>query len=538
LKLESNKKMSSNNLLKIIFLFIITVFWNSCDNNIDFEINEESLSFSKDTIYLDTVFTNIGSSTYNLKVYNNSENNILIPEIKLANGEESFFRLNVDGIYEQENSQGRFFENIELLANDSLFIFIETTINIDDLNPEQNSYLYEDKIEFKNMNSTQEVSLISLVKDAVFIYPGRSEENQQYIYETLSIDFDGDGVNEQTDIRGRYLNNDELIFTNEKPYVVYGYAAVGDGKELVIEKGSRIHFHDNSGLIITSGGSIKAIGEFSQNQEDLENEIIFEGDRLEPFFEDIPGQWGTIWLLDGSIDNEFNFCTIKNSSVGIYTTGGDNYENFKLSLNSVKIFNSSNFGVLGISSSIFAENLVINNSGQSSFAGTYGGIYELNHCTLSNFWNSGIRQFPSSLFNNFYIDSDENEFINDIFDLTITNSVIDGNQNIEFLIEQLNNSELEYFISNTMIKFNDINDSFSDNPIYNFSNNQLYQDLYQNLDSGFIDPYYNDLRINQFSELIGLGNLDYSMISPLDILNNNRTNNSDLGAYQHIIIED
>ena len=195
--------MSSNNLLKIIFLFIITVFWNSCDNNIDFEINEESLSFSKDTIYLDTVFTNIGSSTYNLKVYNNSENNILIPEIKLANGEESFFRLNVDGIYEQENSQGRFFENIELLANDSLFIFIETTINIDDLNTEQNSYLYEDKIEFKNMNSTQEVSLISLVKDAVFIYPGRSEENQQYIYETLSIDFDGDGVNEQTDIRGR-----------------------------------------------------------------------------------------------------------------------------------------------------------------------------------------------------------------------------------------------------------------------------------------------------------------------------------------------
>ena len=155
---------------------------------------------------------------------------------------------------------------------------------------------------------------------------------------------------------------------------------------------------------------------------------------------------------------------------------------------------------------------------------------------MSNFWNSGIRQFPSSLFNNFYIDSDENEFINDIFDLTITNSVIDGNQNIEFLIEQLNNSELEYFISNTMIKFNDINDSFSDNPIYNFSNNQLYQDLYQNLDSGFIDPYYNDLRINQFSELIGLGNLDYSMISPLDILNNNRTNNSDLGAYQHIIL--
>ena len=43
------------------------------------------LNFSKDTVYLDTIFTNIGSSTYNLKVYNNSQTNILIPKIKLQN---------------------------------------------------------------------------------------------------------------------------------------------------------------------------------------------------------------------------------------------------------------------------------------------------------------------------------------------------------------------------------------------------------------------------------------------------------------------
>ena len=112
--------------------------------------------------------------------------------------------------------------------------------------------------------------------------------------------------------------DEELTFTNEKPYVIYGYAAVGQGHELIIEQGSRIHFHDNSGIIVTNGASIKANGEFSQNQDELENQIIFEGDRLEPFFENIPGQWGTIWLLDGSFDNEFRYCTIKNASVGIY----------------------------------------------------------------------------------------------------------------------------------------------------------------------------------------------------------------------------
>ena len=526
-----------NNLIKLLSVVLILFFWNSCNNDIEFQINDTPLLFSKDTVYLDTVFTNIGSSTYNLKVYNNSNKNILIPEIKLSNGNDSFFRLNVDGIYNQNDDEGKRFENIELLANDSLYIFIETTIDINEISSDQNSFLYEDKIEFLNLNGAQNVNLISLVKDAIFIYPGRYENEQQYIYETLEIDFDGDGINEQTDIRGRYLNENELIFTNEKPYVVYGYAAVGNGQELIIEKGSRIHFHDNSGLIITSGGSIKANGEFSQNQG-LENEIIFEGDRLEPFFENIPGQWGTIWLLDGSIDNEFSFCTIKNASVGIYTTGGANYDNFKLDLHNVQIYNSSNFGILSLSSSIEAENLVINKSGQSSFAGTYGGRYKLNHCTISNFWNSGIRQFPSVLFNNFFIDSDNNEYVNELFDVDVSNSIIYGNQNIEFLVENLSDLDLDFKLINTLVKFDDVNNYFENDPKYDFSNDQYYENLFDNLLPGFINPIQNDLRIDQNSEVIGLGSLEFAILTPYDMLNINRTQNSDLGAYQHVIIED
>ena len=124
------------------------------------------------------------------------------------------------------------------------------------------------------------------------------------------------------------------------------------------------------------------------------------------------------------------------------------------------------------------------------------------------------------------------------FEVNINNSVIDGNQNIEFLIEQLGDSELNYLLSDTMIKFNDINNYFSDDPKYNFSNNVHYKNLYKNLNSSFINPLLNDLRINQYSELIGLGDLEFSINSPLDILNINRTNTADLGAYQHILMED
>ena len=121
---------------------------------------------------MDTVFSNIGSSTYNLKVYNNSSNNVVIPQIRLKKGLESLYRLNVDGIYDQNNgAEGKIFENIELLANDSLYIFIETTINIDNINTPDDSFVYEDQIEFFSNNNTQEVELITLVKDAVFIYP-------------------------------------------------------------------------------------------------------------------------------------------------------------------------------------------------------------------------------------------------------------------------------------------------------------------------------------------------------------------------------
>ena len=459
-------------ILKTSFIIIILSFWNSCNDEINFELNENLLEFSKDTVYLDTVFTNIGSSTYNLKVYNNSSDNIIIPEIKLANGQGSYYRLNVDGIYNQNDENGKRFENIELLANDSLYIFVETTIDINEINNLQQSFLYQDKIEFLNLNNTQYVELVTLVKDAVFIYPERYEDNQDYTYETLSIDFNGDGVNEETNIRGRFLTNEELNFTNEKPYVIYGYAAVNSGDELIIEKGSRIHFHENSGIIVTEGASIKTYGEISLDSELYENEVIFEGDRLEPSFEDIPGQWGAIWLLNGSIENEFNYTTIKNSSIGIYTVGGQNDSEYQLSLKNVKIFNSSNFGVLARSSSIFAENTIINKSGQSSFAATYGGNYDLIHCTISNYWNLGLRQYPSLLANNFFIDSDENEFVNEDFQLSISNSIISGNQNIEFLIEQLGNQNLDFNFINSLIKFNDVSDYFSDEINYDFSNSE------------------------------------------------------------------
>ena len=526
-------------LFSLVLNIIIIIFWSSCREDFNFNITETQLSFSKDSVYLDTVFTNIGSSTYNLKIYNNSNNNILIPSISLENGEDSYYRLNVDGMYGGQSNSGKYFENVELLAKDSLFIFIETTIDITNLTNESNQFLYNDQINFETGFNSQKVELITLVKDAVFIYPHKyiDENTGESITETLSFDTDNDGNLEETNLQGRFLLENELNFTNEKPYVIYGYAAVPENSTLTIDKGARIHFHANSGLIVTSGASIHVNGEFSENQETLENEVVFEGDRLETSFENTPGQWGTIWLFKGSVNNIVNYSTIKNSTIGIYAEDILNSSN-QLVITNSKIYNSSNFGVLAKSSSIDASNLIINRSGQSSFAATYGGDYNLTHCTITNYWNSSFRQFPSLLINNYLIDN-EGEIINNTnLNFNISNSIISGNENIEFLVEQYDDSNLNFMFKNCMIKFNDINDSFSNENNFDFTNTDKYQSLYLNLNPDFKNPYSNELFILQESELINLADQQLAIEHPLDLLNISRVNSPDLGAYQHIIVND
>ena len=54
-----------------------------------------------------------------------------------------------------------------------MYIFIETTIDIQRFAASQTQFLYTDVIEFDSGQNLQKVELVTLVKDAVFIYPNR-----------------------------------------------------------------------------------------------------------------------------------------------------------------------------------------------------------------------------------------------------------------------------------------------------------------------------------------------------------------------------
>ncbi|MFC4722097.1 right-handed parallel beta-helix repeat-containing protein [Geojedonia litorea] len=511
-----------------ILTLMILVFWSSCRTDFEFSPSSGNLGFSKDTVYLDTVFSNIGSSTYNLKVYNKSNTDIVIPTVRLTQGQASNYRLNVDGI------PGKEFENVELLAKDSMYIFIETTIDIQALATSSTQFLYTDAIEFDSGANLQKVELVTLVKDAVFIYPNKDSVG---IIETLSFDIDNDGQADDTNIQGRFLTDSELTFTNEKPYVIYGYAAVDEGKTLTVQAGARVHFHANSGLLITNTASLIVNGALSNNQEELENEVIFEGDRLEPIFEDVPGQWGTIWLFNGSGNNQINYATIKNATVGILSDGNQNGPNNKLTISNSKIYNSSNFGILGRGTSILAENVVINKAGQSSFAGTYGGKYNFTHCTIANYWSSSFRQFPSLFLNNYVTDENNAVFTNDLTEANFNNCIIYGNDNPELLLDEENGSAFNFKFTNCLIRFEDNSNHFT-GPNYNFNDALLYENVIFNQNPDFKEPFENELIIGADSAANNKGNTVFANQVPFDILNVNRSAAPDLGAYQHIIFED
>ena len=75
---------------------ILVIFGTSCKKDV---LNTDgALTFSVDTVLFDTVFTTIGSATRQFKIYNPSNNEVNISSIMLAGGQQSKYRINVDGI--------------------------------------------------------------------------------------------------------------------------------------------------------------------------------------------------------------------------------------------------------------------------------------------------------------------------------------------------------------------------------------------------------------------------------------------------------
>jgi hypothetical protein len=96
------------------------------------------------------------------------------------------------------------------------------------------------------------------------------------------------------------------VWTNDKPYVIYGWAAVDSLGKLIIEPGTRVYLHNGSGIWVYRFGNIHVNG--TQEQP-----VLFRGDRLESWYNTDYAQWDRIWINEGSAENVIQHAIITNA---------------------------------------------------------------------------------------------------------------------------------------------------------------------------------------------------------------------------------
>ncbi len=388
-------------------LLLLFVALTGCRDRDFNESPDFRLAFSTDSVVFDTVFTTIGSATRALKVYNRDKSPVRISQISLVNDPGNSYRINVDGL------SGASFSDLEILGNDSMFIFIEVTVN-----PNSNElYPFVDgAIQFTTNGQQQEVKLVAWGWDAIFYYPTQFPTN---------------GLPDYTLIDNNNPNA-TVVWTPDRPIVVFGYVVVDSLQTLIVQAGTRVFFHQSSGLWVYRNGNIQVNGS-------PEEPVTFQGDRLEPFFEEQPGQWDRIWINEGSVDNTFRNVIIKNNFIGLqvetlpfqYNIDAPTSAN-RLVLENVVIRNTSISSILSKNYRISAVNLLASNAGQYILEGKGGGEYRFDHCTFANNWNLSIRQTPSLFLTNLVQVGPTTVQVRPVVNSRFRNCIIYGNGINEF----------------------------------------------------------------------------------------------------------
>ncbi len=479
-------------LLFTLFFFLVIAF-SSCKKDDIITDASAKIEFSEDTVLFDTVFTSLGSTTKQLKLYNRKDRPINISSIRLAGGANSTYRLNVDGI------PGKYFTDVEIPAKDSLYVFVEVTVNPS--NP-ATGYILEDSIIFVTNGNIQDVNLVAFGQNARFIIANKvfsSNLNYALIDSNLNV---------------------TVTWDNTLPYVVWGgFVVVDSTQTLIIEAGTKIYFGNNSGMWVYRAGTLKVNGTEA-------NPVVFQGIRLESYYQDIAGQWDRIWINEGSIDNVINYAEIRNGFIGIQAESLiDTADAKNLKVTNTIIQNMSGFGIFTRYYNMQVKNSVIARCGQYAVALTQGGGYEFKHCTIANYWSDGQRSTPSVYMNDYVQDEAENFFEFPLYKADFLNCIVYGNNEEELEIDYQFSSDIHQFRNVLLRTELDIN-------------TPAFTNIILNEDPLFVNSPENDYRILPVSLCKDAGDpvwvngppVDIDVIN--DILGTDRTVTPDLGAYE------
>ena len=113
---------------RLFYIFMILAAVVACSDDDDFSASSGYvLALPADTVRMDTVFSNVPSSTYSFWVHNRGDKGVRISSARLEHGNQSGFRVNVDGVY-LDNANGSIAHDFEVRKGDSIRVWVEYTL--------------------------------------------------------------------------------------------------------------------------------------------------------------------------------------------------------------------------------------------------------------------------------------------------------------------------------------------------------------------------------------------------------------------------
>lgn len=470
----------------IIFVNVLVLSFVSCEEDKISTDTSLMLNFSADTVRFDTIFTAQGSATYKLKVYNPSNNRVLIERITL--NEAQNYKMSVSGISEDVVN------DTYLNAHDSLMIFIQVFI---DPNDDKNPFIVRDSIDFFFNNHTQVLQLEAY---------GRNVKR----FKNKSISAD-------------------TIITSEIPILLSDTLKILEGTTLTLSPGARLYCQKGAVILVEgtliSEGTMESMVEIRGDRDDYMNTIP-------PLsYDQASGQWGGIRIAKNSFGNILNHTDVRNADFGI-VIDSTNTENSKLIVKNSILRNMLYNVVHSINAKVEIYNSLLYNAGENILK-LEGGNYKIIHCTLTNNYSFswGGRTKQILYYSNKYMDENYNSYPLEL-NVEMINSIVYGNyaSEIEYNIDE--QTPCKYFFKSCHLKqkLKEIDtsiyiDCILDTPV---------KFVYDNIKDDTYRVY--DYHLTAESPAISRADVEYSNLFPLDLDGKERLSDgsADIGCYEYV----
>ena len=378
-----------------IVLSCLLTFLPGCEPKEDLVQTSGSLEMGADTVLFDTVFTTIKTVTKRLWVYNRN-NGAVKTDVSLLGTAGNTYSLLIDG------DAGTSASGVLIRGNDSLQVLVRAVLGDNGQPTTAKKFLVTDEVHFRTNGNDQNVKLVAYGQNAYF----------------HRADIITASTTWRTDKPHVIINSNYTDPVTNQVYQVG--VAVARNAVLTIPKGARIYSHAGAylqvdGRLLVGQDFVPPTGTSNDTVKATNPNIVrFQGDRLEPLYAEVPGQWGGIIFTSTSTGNRIRYAEIKNATFGalLYNPTGlaphpglmlDNTVIRNISGANLSFANarsSTGGGLISYSGDVTVTNCLFTNCGEYAVLGVGGGVYNFNFCTFANYTPAFRRETASLTFTN------------------------------------------------------------------------------------------------------------------------------------------